>query len=654
MSRPALVLSRLLAVAALVLAAVGIPLALGWSSASAYPSTTLSLSGHGYGHGRGMGQWGAFGYATKSGLMWDWHQILDHYYGGTHLDSQPDAEIGVRLTAEDGTDLTVTSGSPFTMGGVAEPAGTTVRFSMNGQGQVFAAVAPTGGCTGAQTFYGQVSDPSLVPSITSSDDLGTMLTICQPNGSRTYRGSLRMVNDSGVARTVNIVRMEQYLIGVIPRESPASWGDVAGGMNALEAQAVAARSYAWAESRYSYAKTCDSDACQVYGGAGQNGQKIESANSTTARNQTWQAVRRMDSNNAIARTEFSSSTGGYTAGGTFPAVVDDGDDVSGNSNHNRTTDIPVSTIESSYQLGTLQSVQVTQRNNLGADGGRVLNVTFTGSSKTLQRTGDQVRVDFGLRSNWFSVLPPSTTTTAPGSPPTTTLTPPSSSLHTWIIPAALPPANSALTAFGFGAPGDTVLSCDWNGDGVDTPGVFHNGMWTISNTESFAPSGLYTFAFGAPGDTPICGDWNGDGVDTVGIWRKGLFQLRNFNSPGPVGGSFRFGDATDQPIVGDWTGHHIDTLGVHRGDRFILSNNLSANMAVDGQYLFGNPGDGVVIGNWDGTGPEVPALHRGDQFFVGDGKGGVKQAFTFGVPGDQAVAGRFATGGPEVIGLVRG
>ena len=74
----------------------------------------------------------------------------------------------------------------------------------------------------------------------------------------------------GENRTVNSVPIESYLRGVVPRESPASWGLAGGGAgaNALRAQSVAARSYALTQDRYSYAQTCDSSACQVYGGAG--------------------------------------------------------------------------------------------------------------------------------------------------------------------------------------------------------------------------------------------------------------------------------------------------------------------------------------------------------------------------------------------------
>ena len=38
-------------------------------------------------------------------------------------------------------------------------------------------------------------------------------------------------------------------------------------MNALRAQAVAARSFGLSQNRYSYAKTCDTSSCQVYGGS---------------------------------------------------------------------------------------------------------------------------------------------------------------------------------------------------------------------------------------------------------------------------------------------------------------------------------------------------------------------------------------------------
>ena len=99
--------------------------------------------------------------------------------------------------------------------------------------------------------------------------------------------------------------MEDYLRGVVPRESPASWGDAAGGagINALRAQAVAARSYAQAENRYPYAKTCDTTTCQVYGGAGLNG-AASRTHAPTGRSPTPPA-QVMTLGGQVARTEFS-------------------------------------------------------------------------------------------------------------------------------------------------------------------------------------------------------------------------------------------------------------------------------------------------------------------------------------------------------------
>ena len=47
-----------------------------------------------------------------------------------------------------------------------------------------------------------------------------MLGVCQPNGSVIhYRGFIQAVNDTaGVNRTVNVVDVENYLRGVLPRE----------------------------------------------------------------------------------------------------------------------------------------------------------------------------------------------------------------------------------------------------------------------------------------------------------------------------------------------------------------------------------------------------------------------------------------------------
>ena len=68
--------------------------------------------------------------------------------------------------------------------------------------------------------------------------------------------------------------------------------------------------------------------------------------------------------------------------------------------------------------------------------------------------------------------------------------------------------------------GGTLVMCDWNGDGVDTPAVFLNGIWYLTNGPSGGLSEL-EFGYGNPGDTPVCGDWDGNGTDTPGVFRAG-------------------------------------------------------------------------------------------------------------------------------------
>lgn len=59
--------------------------------------------------------------------------------------------------------------------------------------------------------------------------------------NRWYRGCLELISFGSRTTVINLLDMEDYLLGVVPSEMPASWR-----LEALKAQAVAARSYAWA------------------------------------------------------------------------------------------------------------------------------------------------------------------------------------------------------------------------------------------------------------------------------------------------------------------------------------------------------------------------------------------------------------------------
>lgn len=391
--------------------------------ATSYP--VLELTGHGWGHGRGLSQYGALGYAQQG---WSSSQILDHYYGGTtqgpvpagHVSPSPtELRVDLRLNREYATRVDIQDGSIQVLNGaqviLTTPADShqAIRISTTATGL---SVETASSCSGEWTVVADVAAKSLdVIKTTSVDSSNGLLRVCEPSGSSTwYDGSLRTYSYggstgvAGTARTVNIVSVEQYLRGVVPKEVPSSWPSAA-----LQAQSVAARSYVlagdsrWHEDGTLYADTCDSTLCQVYKGRYQqnsSGFITTSADSTDAAIAATAGQVRITSTGTVARTEFSSSTGGYSAGGTFPAVVDEGDSVSTNSNHDWSVSKNLRDFEAQTGLGHLTGVEVTGRNGLGEDGGRVTSVLFTFTDGSLTKTGSQARSLMGLKSDWFSVI----------------------------------------------------------------------------------------------------------------------------------------------------------------------------------------------------------------------------------------------------------
>lgn len=429
-------------------------------AATAYPTATVEVSGNGYGHGRGLGQWGALGYALDFG--WTYERILDHYYGGTtagFLGGDP--LITVRLTRFDGATTGVqqergemtTSAAPGTFG--------ALRARRVGPNTFDVDRAPN--CGGAWSFVARVSGPvTFSPQAPATDDHTRMLQACQPDGGRRWlRGQLLAVDDAGVQRTVNRLTMESYLRGVVPREVSASWASLGGGagMHALRAQAIVARSYAAVENRSPVAKTCDSTSCQMYEGVAFQGSggfiRLEQPATDSAVRDTAGQVRRSPSR-AIARTEFSSSSGGWTAGGTFPAVRDDGDDTRSPYRGWRAS-IRVTDIEAAYpQLGSLHAIEVTERNGLGEWGGRVRRLALRGSSGTVLLTGLDFRYRLGLRSDWFVIHQPAPVPL------------------TWLLRNSSSGGTADLTV-AYGRAGDVPVVGDWDGDGDATPGAIRQG-----------------------------------------------------------------------------------------------------------------------------------------------------------------------------------
>ena len=96
---------------------------------------------------------------------------------------------------------------------------------------------------------------TLVPTITNAMDSFVAI------GDKRYLGEMKFTVDGKYIRPVNTLPMEEYLKGVVPSEMPAYWG-TNGGMEALKAQAVAARTFAFPRKD----NLTDSQSSQVYKG----------------------------------------------------------------------------------------------------------------------------------------------------------------------------------------------------------------------------------------------------------------------------------------------------------------------------------------------------------------------------------------------------
>jgi stage II sporulation protein D len=361
------------------------------SQAYAVPKNgVLKLTGHGYGHGHGMSQYGARG-AARDGLSHA--QILGFYYPGTQMGSVG-GNLLVRITADTDRvlELAPAAGLRFKRVGVrgqtvlpkrlAGVAVTSWRARAVDSGTVVEGLAgrwrplPSGTVPGVANFW--ANGP---------------VTLRLGSTEREYRGSMRLVQGT----TVNTVRLEDYLRGVVPREIPASWE-----AQAVRAQAVAARSYAAWERANAGSRawhSCDTTSCQVYGGVAAEHPASDAAVLATAGQiRTYQG--------SPAFTQFSASSGGWLGQGSMPYLVskrDPYDAKAANPHHTWSTTVTRARIQSAYPaLGTLRRVVVTHRTGGGDWRGRVERLVLDGSKKDVVLTGAGFRSAFGLKSDWFA------------------------------------------------------------------------------------------------------------------------------------------------------------------------------------------------------------------------------------------------------------
>ncbi|MGW5192520.1 SpoIID/LytB domain-containing protein [Kribbella sp. NPDC004138] len=360
----------------------------------AAPDTTIM--GRGFGHGRGLSQYGAQGAALAGKSA---RQILDFYYPGTTT-GKATGSIRVRISADttDGVRVGAVSGLAVRSLAIGKVyplprASTRNQWSIDPNGEHGTKLSSYDAKTRKWTLYKTFSG---MAQFEGAAVIGLLL----PSGAvRRYRGALRAIDVSGThLDTVNVLPLEHYLRGVVPRESVSSWRPAA-----LQAQSVAARTYSVFHRARAARKAydlCDTTSCQVYGGY-----DSEETSTNTAIAATAGQVRLYQGKPIIA--EFSSSNGGATAAGDAPYQVTkvDGWDAypkNGNPNVSWTVTRTAAEMQAVFDVGAIRYVRVLKRTGVGPGGGRALTVEAAGSRGKRVLTADQVRIRLHLRSAWIS------------------------------------------------------------------------------------------------------------------------------------------------------------------------------------------------------------------------------------------------------------
>jgi stage II sporulation protein D len=337
------------------------------------------LTGHGWGHGVGMGQWGAEGYALQS---YTYPQILAAYYPGTALEPTSATTIRV-LLVDPRKNLTLSSKQP-----IAVEDGNGVQHTLPAGKTAFTASLEL-------AVDGGPAQPLQAP-LTFSPAQGSTLTL-----GGTYRGQIVVDLVNGKLRAINVLPLEQYLYGVLPAEMPSSWLPAA-----LEAQAVAARSYAVASHRAAAPFDVYSDTrSQVYRGVAAEAPEATQAVDATAGQVLFYGE-------DVARTFYSSSSGGWTqsaadawGGVGEPYLVSVRDPYDGISPYHDWGPVPVPATRLGRKLrlsGRLVDAKV-RRNSSRRVSALDVSSLQRGTESTASVDGAAVASALGLRSTWFSV-----------------------------------------------------------------------------------------------------------------------------------------------------------------------------------------------------------------------------------------------------------
>ena len=341
-------------------------------AAPASAATKVVVTGHGWGHGVGMSQWGAYGYARHG---WSWQRILAHYYPGTQVSAAPVSHVRVLLATG---QPRVAVGCPGALK-VSDATGQTYALKAG----TYAVNRKLALPVGRRHVHGHHE------VVAVKRPLRSPLVFDCPSAPLTWNGrayhGLLVVRAAKKLSVVNSLALDDYVRGVVGGEMPDRWN-----IAALEAQAVAARTYALATLHPNKHFDLFSDTrSQVYGGIGYETERTNLAVARTGNKVlTWHGT--------IASTFFFSTSGGRTADvrevwpalGDVPYLRSVSDPYDSSSPHHSWTVVLPS---SKLLAGTLKLER--------APDGRV--TTVVAGSRHISATA--FRRKLGLQSTWFDV-----------------------------------------------------------------------------------------------------------------------------------------------------------------------------------------------------------------------------------------------------------
>jgi stage II sporulation protein D len=369
---------------------------------------SFTVVGAGYGHGVGLSQYGAYGMALDGATP---TTILQHYYTGAELASTPTGQL-VRVQVRTGTtstSFTSSSGKARVRlnGEVATDVlpGTAITVSAS-SGRLKVAVGKRSWATESAGGGVHVEWQS-TRYWAGSGDVTVKVAGADANAYRW--GRMEVKNLGGYVNVVDVVQLgDEYLYGLA--EVPSSWP-----ANALRAQVVAARSYAWADLG-SVKSSCDchlydDTRSQVFRGWDKVAEPFYGARWKSAVDATItpSGAQVLTAGGSKVKAYFFSSSGGrtensedvWTAALSYTRSVDDrwSADPDINPNWRWTAGVSQSTMRSVFGLPDVVSVSVVSR-TAGGSAELVRATSSSGSTRSLG--GQSFRSVLGLKGAWIS------------------------------------------------------------------------------------------------------------------------------------------------------------------------------------------------------------------------------------------------------------